>query len=319
MNVAVASLNTAIERLLVVDHHRPGTVHRLADDRTLPGGKPVNVARVLHQIGAVRPVLFGFAGGPTGRLFRDLLSGAGLAGEWVATANPTRVCETLVDTSDPDGATVYNAAGPRVAPNEVAALDDLARTVVAQADALALTGSLPPGVPDGWYGELITEAAAYGVVTLLDTRGPALIAGAEAGPTIIKINRDELAAAGPDPAVTIASWRSAGARCVIVTDGAYPTTAVTPDGTYTVAPAPIPARSAIGSGDAHAAGLLTSLLTDPAAGWPGHLRYAAACGASNAAGILPGLHPDLDLRELAATVRVDPAGPSPFPRHRGTP
>jgi len=313
MKVAVASLNTAIERLLVVAHHRPGTVHRLTDDRTLPGGKPVNVARVLGQLGAVEPVLFGFAGGATGRLFRDLLTEAGLDGRWVATANPTRVCETLVDTADADGATVYNAAGPYVTPGELAALDALAADLLPGAAALACTGSLPPGVPATWYRDRIADANARGLVTLLDTRGPALTAGAEAGPTIVKVNREELAAAGPDPDAAIDGWRRAGTRCVVITDGARPAVAVTPDGSFTVTPAPIRARSGIGSGDAHAAGLLTSLLTRPEAGWTGHLTYAAACGASNAAGVLPGLSPDLDLDELAAFVRVAPLGASPNP------
>lgn len=312
MKVAVASLNTAIERLLVVAHNRPGTVHRLTDDRTLPGGKPLNVARVLRQIGAVEPLLFGFAGGATGRLFRDLLAGAGLDGRWVATANPTRVCETLVDTADPEGATVYNAAGPYITGDELAALDELAAALPPDVAALACTGSLPPGVPETWYRDRIADANARGLTTLLDTRGPALAAGAGAGPTIVKVNREELAAAGPDPGATVDGWCRAGTRCVVITDGARPAVAVTPDGAFSVAPAPVRARSGIGSGDAHAAGLLTSLLTRPEAGWTAHLRYAAACGASNAAGILPGLSPDLDLGELAAFVRVAPLA-SPFP------
>ena len=50
MKVIIASLNTAIERLLLVDKQRPVDVHRLLDDKTLAGGKGVNVARVLKQL-----------------------------------------------------------------------------------------------------------------------------------------------------------------------------------------------------------------------------------------------------------------------------
>ena len=73
MKVIIASLNTAIERLLLVDKQRPGDVHRLLDDKTLAGGKGVYVARVLKQLAthlpdAPVPLLLGFLGGATGRL-----------------------------------------------------------------------------------------------------------------------------------------------------------------------------------------------------------------------------------------------------------
>jgi len=303
---AIVSANTAIERLLVVDGHRPGAVHRLVEDRTLAGGKPVNVARVLHQLGGVQPVLVGFAGGDTGALFRRLLAAEGLTGRWADTAGATRICETLVDLADPAGATVYNAAGPAITPAELAALDTLVEELTSTSAALVCTGSLPPGVPVTGYRDRLASARARGLVTVLDTHGPALAAGAAAAPTVVKVNRDELAAVGGDPESVVAGWRATGTECVIVTDGARPTEAYTPDGRWRVAAAPVDVVSAVGSGDAYLAGLLDSLLTRPDAGWPVHLRRAAACGAANATNIAPGLPPGLPLDELAARVAVTP-------------
>lgn len=310
MSIAIVSVNTAIERLLVVAGHRPGAVHRLTDDRTLAGGKPVNVARVLRQLGTVAPTLVGFAGGVTGALFGQLVAAEQLAGRWVRTAGATRICETLVDTADPDGATVYNAAGPPISDAELAALDELIDDVVGHARALVCTGSTPPGVPETRYRDWIADAAAHGLVTLLDTHGPALVAGAQAGPTIVKVNRDELAAVGADTDAVITGWRAAGTRCVVITDGARPTRAITPDGVWAVTVPPVPVASAVGSGDAHCAGLLHSLLTRPNADWAEHLRHAAACGASNASNTGPGLNTELRLDELAAAVAVTSVDPS---------
>ena len=93
MNVIIASLNTAIERLLLVDKQQPGEVHSLLDDKTLAGGKGVNVARVMRQLGtllpdAPTPRLLGFLGGATGRLCRELLAEEALATRAFAKSSP---------------------------------------------------------------------------------------------------------------------------------------------------------------------------------------------------------------------------------------
>jgi 1-phosphofructokinase family hexose kinase len=312
----IASVNTAVERLLVVAENRPGAVHRLARSETLAGGKGVNVARVLRQLGGcadlpppagTRPVtahLIGFLGGPTGVLCAELLAAEGLSGTWIRTSGATRVNEVLVDRAHPDRATVYNAAGATVALAELAELEAAARARIATAAAVVCTGSLPPGVPAGHYATWVAAAGAAGAVSLLDTSGPALLAGAAVGPDVVKVNREELAAVsgpgGPGWDV-VASWQRAGTRTVIVTDGSRPALAVTPDGVFVLTPARIDLKSAVGSGDAFTAGLVWSLLARPAVGWRAHLQLAGACGASNAASELARLEPGARLDSLAAS------------------
>jgi 1-phosphofructokinase family hexose kinase len=311
----IASVNTAVERLLVVVENRPGAVHRLARSETLAGGKGVNVARVLGQLGGrtdlpspagARPVtshLIGFLGGPTGALCGELLAAEGLSGTWIRTTGATRVNEVLVDRAHPERATVYNAAGAAVAPAELAELEAAVRARVASAAAVVCTGSLPPGVPADHYATWVAAARAAGAVSLLDTSGPALPAGAAVGPDVVKVNREELAALhGPagSGSEVVASWQRAGARAVIVTDGSRPALAVTPDGTFALTPARIGLKSAVGSGDAFTAGLVWSLLARPAAGWRTHLQLAGACGGSNAASELARLAPRCRLDSLAA-------------------
>ncbi|MFJ8955127.1 1-phosphofructokinase family hexose kinase [Streptomyces sp. NPDC102381] len=318
-DIAIASVNPAIERLLVVDRNRPGSVHRLARSETLAGGKGVNVARVLAILATEPPVtpvahptphLFGFAGGPTGRLLRDLLDAEGLAADLVTTRDATRVCEVLVDLADPDGATVYNAKGADVDKTELDALDEAFDRAVRDARALVCTGSLPPGAPDDLYARWI-EAAPDPVLTVLDAHGPALAAGVRARPDVVKVNAEELAAVsdvGGSTLDTARAWREWGVGCVIVTDGPRPTLALTPNGTYEVIAPDVPTRSAVGSGDAFCAGLVHSLTTAADRGWGRHLRVAAACGASNAASLTAGQssdHPAGSLYEQVIVRRID--------------
>lgn len=316
----IASVNTAVERLLVVAENRPGTVHRLARSETLAGGKAVNVARVLGQLAgrsdlpppaSTRPVaahLIGFLGGPTGTLCGELLAAEGLAGTWIRTDGATRVNEVLVDRAHPDRATVYNAAGAPVPPAELAELAAAAEARIASSAAVVCTGSLPPGVPADHYATWVAAARAAGAWSLLDTSGPALLAGAAAGPDVVKVNGEELAAASGSTAAD--SWQRAGTRAVIVTDGPRPALAITPDGAFALTPPQIDLKSAVGSGDAFTAGLIWSLLARPSAGWRAHLRLAGACGASNAASETARLQPGCRLDALAAGVRVEELQPA---------
>ncbi len=321
MSILIASLNSAVERLLAVPAHRPGTVHRLTHSETLAGGKGVNVARALTQLAAdppaaagprSDPLLFGYAGDATGRLFTELLAAEGLAASLVPTVGATRVCEVLVDLSDPAGATVYNAAGPTVTATERARLDEEFARLLGTAEALVCTGSTPPGVPADQYARWIGQARERGVPTVLDAHGDALRAGAAAPPDVIKVNLDELSdAADGDPLSTARAWLARGARCVIVTDGARPAHALTADAEYEVRAPTVAVRSAVGSGDAFCAGLVHGLLGDPNAGWAAHLRLAAACGASNAASVTAGLSHDPSPAALLPQVTVRAFAPEP--------
>jgi 1-phosphofructokinase family hexose kinase len=304
MKIVIASLNPAIERLLVVPRNVPGTVHRLTRSETLAGGKGVNVARVLRQLGTaefapfaadpsadpVEPLLVGPLGGPTGELWAALLESEGLAVCPVPTAGWTRTNEVLIDESAPEDATVYNDAGPKIDDRELKSIRHLAFTTLQDSVMLVCTGSLPPGLPANFYGEWLAAARTRGIRTLLDAHGSALARGAEAAPTIVKVNRDELhelaEASNSTDDDLVATWLALGTEAVIVTDGSAPTLATTVSQTFEVESPRVQTRSAVGSGDAYTAGLVWSVSARPEADWPAHLTLAAACGASNATSIL---------------------------------
>ncbi|WP_404655850.1 1-phosphofructokinase family hexose kinase [Raoultella ornithinolytica] len=317
MKVIIASLNTAIERLLLVDKQRPGDVHRLLDDKTLAGGKGVNVARVLKQLtpylpDAPVPLLLGFLGGATGRLCHELLQQEALAGCWCDIAGSTRICEVITETDSPEKASVYNAGGPPISQEEHQRLHALLAQELPHADALICTGSLAKNLPPDEYGYWIAQARACGVLTLLDTHGAALLHSANALPDIIKINRDELRHANAESSLPLPeTWLVQGVRCVIITDGPRPTLALTPDGHFELTAPSVMTASPVGSGDAYCAGLIASLLSRPQAGWVEHLKLAAACGAANAASSTAGLAAELPLSTLQrrCAVRTIPTPP----------
>jgi tagatose 6-phosphate kinase len=84
--------------------------HRVASALQRPGGKGLNVARVLHALG--EPVTAtGLLGGATGALVADALE---VPHGFAAIAGETRRTVTVVDTD----ATIFNEPGPEVRPDE---------------------------------------------------------------------------------------------------------------------------------------------------------------------------------------------------------
>ncbi|MEU4874004.1 1-phosphofructokinase family hexose kinase [Streptomyces sp. NPDC021608] len=277
--ILTVTLNTALDLTYHVPALRPHASHRVTDVRERPGGKGLNVARVLAALGHEVTVT-GFAGGATGRRVRELLSGsAGVADALVPVAGSSRRTVAVVDVLTGD-TTQLNEPGPVVAPAEWSAFQEAYEELLAGADAVALCGSLPPGVPVGAYAALIRAARAAGVPVLLDTSGEPLRRGVAARPDVVKPNAGELAelTGSHEPLRATQDARRRGARSVVASLGAEGLVAATPEGRWRAIP---PARvrgNPTGAGDSVCAGLLSGLVDRLP--WPDRLTRAAALSAA---------------------------------------
>jgi tagatose 6-phosphate kinase len=285
--IIVACLNPALD----VTHHVPRVdwsgVNRPTAVHARPGGKGVNVARTLHALGA-DVLLLGLAGGTTGEGMEAELRRLGVPAAFTATAGETRRTFTVVDGRG--AVAVFNEAGPAVSAAEFAQFRGQYREALAGASAVALSGSLPPGLPAEAYATLITAAADAAVPVVLDTHGEALAHAVAAGPAIVKPNLDELQALsasrlstpqGPDLAAVSAAagrLREAGAGAVVASLGPHGLLADTADGRWMAQPATAVAGNPTGAGDAVAAALVHGLVLGRP--WDERLRHAAALGAA---------------------------------------
>lgn len=241
------------------------------------GGKGVNVARVLHALGHEVAVT-GFAGGSTGAEARAELEAAGLTDLTVSIAEPSRT--TLMVVEADGGATGFSEPGPHVSGEEWQRMLEQFRSLLGQAEAVVLAGSLPPGVPIDAYAQLILVAAEAGVPVLLDTSGDALTQGVAAGHALVKINAGELVGAGfgPDVVGGAVSLRAAGARAVVVSEGVGGLLAVTEEGRWRAAPPMKFQGNPTGAGDAASASLMLGELRGSS--WPERLADAVALSAA---------------------------------------
>lgn len=312
--ILVVALNPALD----ITHHVDGVewagVNRPSTVQASPGGKGLNVARILRVLGAeVR--LVGLAGGHTGDVLSAALCTADVAAGFTRIAGETRRTFAVVDTRR-DATAIFNEPGPIVSIVEYAAFLDRYAEALPTSAAVVLSGSLPRGLSSGTYADLITVAARAGVPTLLDTSGDALAAGVAAGPAIVKPNAAELLAAlgrgghcaAPGDRVPLQvvadaamELRDRGADTVVVTLGADGLLAVTAEGTWVAGSTPL-SGNPTGAGDAVAAGLVHGLVRSQP--WVTRLSHAAALGAAAVVAQVAGQIALADYERALADVEV---------------
>ncbi|MFI2642699.1 1-phosphofructokinase family hexose kinase [Streptomyces sp. NPDC018610] len=273
--ILTVTLNTALDITYRVPSLRPHTSHRVTETTERPGGKGVNVARVLAALGHEVTVT-GFAGGATGRELRERLATLPrVVDALVPVAGATRRTVAVVDERSGD-TTQLNEPGPVVSAAEWSAFQGVYEELLGSVSAVALCGSLPPGLPVGAYAGLVRTARAAHVPVLLDTSGEALRRGIAGRPDLVKPNADELAelTGSHDPPRATQDARRRGARTVVASLGAEGLLAHTPEGLWRAVPPDRVQGNPTGAGDSMVAGLLSGLVEGLP--WPDRLARAVA-------------------------------------------
>jgi 1-phosphofructokinase len=297
-----------------------GAVHRVSSVTSEPGGKGVNVARALTLAGldavAVLPA-------PANDPLAAALTAAAVPFRCVPTSGAVR---TNLAITEHDGTTTkLNEPGAAL---DAATLDALTRSVAASAQSAAwvvLSGSLPPGVPDRWYADVVALLEPYPCRVAIDTSDGPLAALVEsfdrAAPDLIKPNAEELAGVlgyspqaleaavaqgDPEPVVSAARQLvDRGVRAVLATLGAAGAVLVDETGSWMATPPPIVARSTVGAGDASLAGYIRADVGGAVP--PQRLQMAVAYGSAAAA--LPGSALPTPAQVDLDAVRVTPIAP----------
>lgn len=309
--VLTVTLNAAVDVAYTVPGFSPGGIHVAAAVRRVAGGKGNNVARVLARLG-VRVAATGFAGGAAGRFIQDELRRAGVVPEYVEVAGESRTCYAFTDP-ETGVVTELRERGPELGPEDVARFKARYDRLLAGAELVTISGSVPPGVEPEIYRYLIERARSCQVRVVLDSSGQPLREALVARPYVVKPNRAELAGWVGRPLETEADvleaarrMRTAGPEWVLVSLGADGALLVGPDGAgaWRAVPPQVAALNPVGSGDSAVAGLACGLVRG--LGPEELLRQAVACGTANArtAGVA-----DVDPAEverLARRVRVEP-------------
>ncbi|MFD7163997.1 1-phosphofructokinase family hexose kinase [Streptomyces violascens] len=300
--ILTVTLNTALDITYRVPALVPHASHRIDEVAERPGGKGLNVARVLTALGH-EAVVTGFAGGPSGEVLRARLAELAPVDELVPIAGATRRTIAVVDAVSGD-TTQLNEPGPLVSPAEWDAFVATYGRLLDGAEAVALCGSLPPGLPVGAYAQLVRQARTAKVPVLLDTSGEALRRGIAARPDLVKPNADELAqlTGSREPLRAARDARRRGAHAVVASLGAQGMLAASPEGLWQAAPPAVVRGNPTGAGDSAVAGLLSGLVEG--LDWPDRLTRAVALSAATVLAPAAGEFDSGAYEKMLGSVRV---------------
>jgi 1-phosphofructokinase/tagatose 6-phosphate kinase len=187
--IVTVTLNAALDRTLTVPNFQRGQRHRASGGLTLAGGKGINVARALKLLD-VPVVATGLAGGLTGTRLVEQLTAEAILNDFVRIVDESRTSTAVADPTS-SSYTEINEWGPHVEPEELEMLRDKLRYLSRAADTVVFAGSLPRGVEDNFYGDLIRELSKRSIETVLDAEGEPLRLGTAAGPFLVSPNQRE--------------------------------------------------------------------------------------------------------------------------------
>lgn len=188
--ILTLTLNPAIDMNYRLDKLLINQVNRCDQVGKTPGGKGLNVTRVLKCAG--EPVCAtGFLGGKTGEFISAELEKKGISNSFVSIAGTTRHCLAFMHEGNQ---TEILEGGPAISEEEAEAFLRHYEVLLDKADVITASGSLPKGLEADFYQKLIERAREKGKPFLLDTSGASLAEGIKARPALIKPNQDELSA-----------------------------------------------------------------------------------------------------------------------------
>ncbi len=188
--ILTVSLNPAVDKACNVGEIVQGNVNRLRSMVKTAGGKGINVTRMLRHYD-MDVTATGFLGGYAGKYIESevLLTGAKCA--FVHVNGETRTDLNII--ADNGYVTEILEPGPAISGET---LDIFVAEYISllemNCNLVILSGSVPNGVPDNIYSQLIKLAYDRGIKTVLDTSGEALKKGISEAPYLIKPNQKEL-------------------------------------------------------------------------------------------------------------------------------
>ena len=300
--IVCCGFTPCVQRIIEFDHLGKDEVNRASCVTVGIGGKGANTARMVTQLGG-NPELVGFAGGANGRLLEEMLDNEGVAFRHVEVEGETRICQTLLESGNPECTELVEEMPP-ISADEWSRMVSLLRSLDLSNAVVAISGKHPAGAPVDAYAQIAKLVAERGGRVILDAPGEPLLLALEHKPFIVKINDVELLQTfgGDDLMAICRDLIQRGVQSVLITRGSRTAFYVNESKTLEIFPPKIEAVNPVGSGDAVTAGMAVELARGKDV--PEAIISGMACGAANALNLLSGWIKLDDVERLRSQVRV---------------
>lgn len=258
--IYTVTLNPALDKTVQIPSFRVGEVNRIQTLRTDPGGKGINVSKVLREF-SEPSVAAALLGGETGRQIEAWLAQKGIEGLFLWANTPTRTNLKIIDPVLHCN-TDINEPGASADSAELSRLLCLLTQRLCPGDLVVISGRAPTNAADTLYRDWALHVQAAGAAVFLDAEGEQLRQALCAHPALIKPNQAELSGLVGRPLDTQAqiieaaqSLLAQGVGCVAVTLGAQGALFCWQDGVLHCQSPRVRVGSTVGAGDSVVAAL----------------------------------------------------------------
>ncbi|WNS74582.1 1-phosphofructokinase [Bacillus sp. DTU_2020_1000418_1_SI_GHA_SEK_038] len=253
------TLNPSVDYIVGLENVEIGALNRTAYEAKFPGGKGINVSRVLKRIG-VNSHAIAFIGGFTGNYIEEYLQKEGIKTNFIKVEEDTRI-NIKIKT---DKETEINGNGPTITDDNWLALQKKI-SELSRGDLLVLAGSIPSTMPDTTYEKLVKICSDNGASFVVDAEGDLLKKVLPYKPFLIKPNHHELGelfnTSFSDVEEVVPYGQrliSMGAENVIVSLAGKGAVLITKDEAYVASVPTGEVKSSVGAGDSLVAGFLAA-------------------------------------------------------------
>ena len=279
--IYTCTITPSIDYTVYVPEFGSGKLNRSEEVYYYPGGKGINVSRVLKRLGISNRAL-GYAGGFTGHYIEEFLKNEGVDADFIHTSEITRINVKIKSNQE----TELNGPGPALNAGQLDALTEKVRSM-GEGDWFVLAGSLPGSIAPAYFLELAKICEANQVHFVLDTSGPALKSLLVAPVFLVKPNQQELGELFDVKINTVAEAFQYARKLVerntehvVVSMGGEGALLVTKEGAWLAKAPQGHVINTVGSGDSLVSGFIASytIQSDPLEAF----RYGVASGSATA-------------------------------------
>ena len=265
MKIVTLTLNPSLDKSTTTERLLADEKLRCDEPLYEPGGGGINVSRAIAKMGGESLAIY-LAGGFAGEKMQELLHEEGIQQQVIPGENPTRENFIVVESSTKNQYR-FGLPGAKVSQAELDMCLRAIQELPDEVEYLVASGSLPPGAPDDFYGQIARIAHERNILCIVDTSGSALQQAAESGIFLMKPNLRELSQmAGKEEISAMEQEEIAGevikkgkANILVISLGPRGAMLATKDLVKYVVPPTVKQQSTVGAGDSMVAGMVLAL------------------------------------------------------------
>jgi 6-phosphofructokinase 2 len=280
--IVTITMNPAVDKSTSISKLVPEKKMRCTELITEAGGGGINVSKAIKELGGESLAVFP-SGGMNGKLLENYLTKQHINFKSIPVEHDTRE-NIVVRETDTNSQFRFVMPGASLSEKEAQVCFELLQQMQPRPTCIVASGSLPPGLPENFFGQLAKVAKQMNARFIIDTSGKPLQLAAKEGVYLLKPNLSELCALVGKEHLEVNEVDDAAmevikeGRCEVMVVSMGPSGAllVTREGCEHVPTPTVKKQSTVGAGDSMVAGMVWMMEQEKSLSEM--VRFGVACG-----------------------------------------